>query len=293
MALHDDFNLALIGFGEAGCAFFEGWRLAGRGRVRAFDIKTDVPQSRAEMQARYDENGVVGCQSPGAALAGADVVFSLVTADQALAAAEAAAPHLSRNAYWFDCNSCAPDTKRAAAVAIERAGGRYVDVAVMAPVHPRLHQTPLYASGPAAAEACEVLKSLDMRPRIMGMRVGDASAIKMLRSVMIKGIEALCAECFLAARKADVEDAVLASLTDSDPELQWAKRGAYSLERMMVHGARRAAEMREIAATLRGLGLPERMSAAAAEWQDQIAALGLEAGPSDLAQRADRILSKL
>jgi 3-hydroxyisobutyrate dehydrogenase-like beta-hydroxyacid dehydrogenase len=293
MAIRASLKIALIGFGEAGCAFLDGWGQDVAVRVRAYDIKIDRPDTLAEMQARYEAKRVVGCRSAAEALAEADAVFSLVTADQALAAAEADAPHLRRDTFWFDCNSCAPDTKKAAAAVIERAGGRYVDVAVMAPVHPRRHRTPLFISGPAAEAGVEILESLDMRPRVMGQKVGDASAIKMLRSVMVKGMEALSAECFLAARKAGVDEAVLASLTDSDPELHWARRGAYNLERMMAHGARRAAEMREVAATLRALGLPDRMSSATAVWQDQIAGLGLDAGPAELGERADRILSKL
>jgi 3-hydroxyisobutyrate dehydrogenase-like beta-hydroxyacid dehydrogenase len=137
------------------------------------------------------------------------------------------------------------------------------------------------------------LAALNMDWRVAGPMVGDASSIKMLRSVMIKGFEALCAECLLAARRAGVEDAVLASLQASDPGWVWHERGAYNLERMMVHGARRAAEMREVAATLRDLGLSDRMAAATAQWQHQIAALHLPGGPDDLADRADRILSKL
>ena len=110
---------------------------------------------------------------------------------------------------------------------------------------------------------------------------------------MIKGFEALTAECLLAARRAGVEAAVLASLQASDPGWNWRDRAAYNLERMMVHGTRRAAEMREVAATLRGLGLPDRMAAATALWQDQIAGLALPGGADDLAERADRILDAL
>jgi 3-hydroxyisobutyrate dehydrogenase-like beta-hydroxyacid dehydrogenase len=200
---------------------------------------------------------------------------------------------LKKGALWIDGNSCAPATKRRAAEVIEAAGARYVDLAIMAPVHPRRHRTPGLLAGPHATQAMTELAALNMDWRVAGPMVGDASSIKMLRSVMIKGFEALCAECLLAARRAGVEDAVLASLQASDPGWVWHERGAYNLERMMVHGARRAAEMREVAATLRDLGLSDRMAAATAQWQDQIAALRLPGGPDDLADRADRILSKL
>ena len=221
---------------------------------------------------------------------GVQAVFCLVTADQAMVAAKAAAKGLPKAVLWLDGNSCAPGTKRQAAAVIEAAGGRYVDLAIMAPVHPRLHRTPGLLAGPHAEAAISELAELGMDWQVAGTQVGDASSIKMLRSVMIKGLEALTAECLLAARRAGVEGAVLASLQASDPVWDWHRRSAYNLERIMVHGERRAAEMREVAATLRELGLPDRMAAATAEWQDQIAALQLEGGADDLADRADRIL---
>jgi 3-hydroxyisobutyrate dehydrogenase-like beta-hydroxyacid dehydrogenase len=221
------------------------------------------------------------------------MIFSLVTADQALAAAEQTARWIEKDALFFDCNSCSPSTKVASSRLIEAAGGRYVDIAVMAPVYPAKHLTPLLAAGPHAEAATEALGGLGMRVTAAGDRIGQASSIKMLRSVIIKGFEALTAESMLAARKAGVEDAVLASLQASDPGIDWARRSAYNLERMMVHGARRAAEMREVAKTLSDLGLPDRLSSAAADWQQQIADLQLAAGDGALSDRADRILEKL
>ena len=279
--------LALVGFGEAGQAFAKGW--GARASVRAHDLRADQPQ----MRTAAAQLGIACHGDPAPALAGAAAVVCLVSADQALAAATACAPHLMQGALWLDGNSCAPGTKRAAARVIEAAGGRYVDLAIMAPVHPRLHRTPGLLSGPHAAAALSLGQALDMDWRIAGDSVGDASAIKMLRSVMIKGFEALSAECLLAARRAGVEQAVLASLQASDPGWDWQARGAYNLERMMVHGTRRAAEMREVAATLRELGLPDAMAQATAEWQDRLADLHLPGGAADLADRADRILASL
>ena len=286
-------NIAFVGFGEAAQAFLSGWALDDPSRVSVFDIKTDDAAQREEMLARYAAQGVTGHPALRDALAPAQVVFSVVTADRALEAAQAAAAHLAPGTLWLDCNSCAPDTKRKAAEVIEAKGGRYVDVAVMAPVHPKKHLVPLLLSG-SNAQAAEIeLKSLGMQPRIAGETVGEASSVKMIRSVMIKGLEALTAECFLAARRAGVESQVLASLEASDPDIQWRQRGSYNLERMMVHGTRRASEMREVAATVDALGLTGRMSAAAAQWQDEIAKTGAEPGADDLISRADRLLARL
>jgi len=286
-------RIATLGFGEAAEAFSSGWRETYGGAIASYDVKIGQTDGQAKLKARADGLGIRITETIADAVAGAPVIFSLVTADQALVAAQNCAPHISAGALWFDCNSCSPGTKRQAAETIEAAGGIYIDVAVMAPVHLKRHQTPLLVSGPQTKLALEVLDALGMKPALTGETVGQASAIKMFRSVMIKGLEALTGECLLAARRAGVEGEVLQSLQVSDPGFDWTARSAYGLERMMVHGERRAAEMREVSRTVSELGLPSRMSDAIAEWQTQIASLGLESGNADLGERADKILAAL
>lgn len=285
--------VAFLGIGEAAGAFLEGWDRPVLRRVSAFDIKSRGPGTRGWVEERCKHLAVANCPSPAEALRGAGLVLSLVTADQALDAAAEAAPHLPAGALYVDGNSCGPETKRQAASRVEAAGGRYVDMAIMAPVYPRRHLTPVLLAGPHADAASRTLASLGMRPGLAGDRVGQASTIKMVRSVMVKGVEALTAECMLAARRAGVADAVLASLQASDPGVDWRARAGYNLERMMVHGGRRAAEMREVARTVAGLGISDRMSRAVAEWQQAVADLGLQSGEDRVEDRADRILAAL
>lgn len=286
-------RIALVGFGEAGRAFARGWPESERQRIVAYDVKLHDEATRGPIVEACARIGVAFAESLATALDRASHVFSLVTADRAQAAAAQAAGSIRPQSFFFDCNSCSPATKTASAARIAAAGAHYVDVAVMAPVAARLHRTPLLLSGPHAGEALKLLEALDMHPSVAGPEVGQASAIKMLRSVMIKGLEALTAECMLAARRAGVEEAVLASLQASDPGWDWAARSAYNLERMMVHGERRAAEMEEVANTIAELGLPDRMARATASWQRDVAALRLGAGEDRLAERADRILQLL
>lgn len=247
-------QLALIGFGEAGETFATagGWGTD----VRIWDI---LPERRQ----RADALGIVGAESAVRALAGVPLVLSLVTADAALAAARDYAPFLAPGTIWADCNSVAPETKREAAAAIESAGARYVDVAVLAPVNPARMAVPLLLAGTAAGEAETLLRGLGFSNiRIVGNEVGRASAIKMIRSVMVKGIEALTAEMMLAAEAAGVTQEVLASLDASEKREGWHRRATYNLERMATHGNRRAAEMEESCKTLSGLGVEPLMTSA-------------------------------
>ncbi len=287
-------TLALVGFGEAASAFCAGWDGDGVAvNPRAFDIKTDTPATATAKWADYRAAGVRGSDTLAGALKDAEAVLSLVTADRAASVATAAAPHLTEGALFLDGNSCAPNTKRANAEAIDAVGGCYVDMAIMAPVHPRLHRVPVLLSGPHAARAAAFLARLNMSADVVAGEIGHASSIKMIRSVMVKGLEALSAECLLAGRRAGVADIVLDSLEKSYPGFGWGKRAAYNLERMMLHGQRRAAEMREVTQTVRDLGLSGGMAAATADWQQLIGDMELDAGSGDFAARADLILSEL
>lgn len=256
--------VAHIGFGEAGMAFAQPG-------ARAFDLKGEAKR------ADYAAAGVTGCPTGAEALAGAKAILSLVTADQSLAAALAAIPSLETGALWFDMNSVAPETKREAARAIEAAGARHVDVAIMSPVHPKRFDTPLLVSGPHAEAGIEALRALGFTSvRVVGGETGAASAIKMIRSVMVKGIEALTAECVLAAQAAGVLDEILASLDASEKAQPWAERADYNLDRMLLHGRRRAAEMFEVTQTLSALCISPILSEGTVQWQQGIGDLGIE-----------------
>jgi 3-hydroxyisobutyrate dehydrogenase-like beta-hydroxyacid dehydrogenase len=133
---------------------------------------------------------------------------------------------------------------------------------------------------------------LGFTTRIVGTAIGDASAIKMIRSVMVKGIEALSAECALAAHAAGVEAEVLASLDRSWKEQSWAERFDYNLDRMLIHGLRRAAEMEEVVKTLDGLGTGSQMTRGTVQRQRAIGAIG-QGAPDGLQAKVDRITPAL
>lgn len=283
--------VAVVGFGEAGQAFAKGWSL-DRSRIRAFDIKAFDPAKASELQQAYKRLSVDGRTAAEDALRGASTVFCLVPADQALVAARDMTSYLDAGALWIDGSSSAPSTKLQAAHEITKGGAHYVDMAIMAPVIPKLHRTPVLLSGKEAKDASDRLASLGMEVTVVGPDVGDASSVKMLRSIMVKGIEALTAECFLAARKAGVELLVLESLTKSGELVDWRQRTAYNLERMLEHGARRAAEMREVATTLQDLNMPDWMASATALWQERLAGRG-DLGDGEFEHVLDVVLAKM
>jgi 3-hydroxyisobutyrate dehydrogenase-like beta-hydroxyacid dehydrogenase len=265
-------RVSFIGFGEAGQAIASGLRDTGIERVAAWDIL--FPEAAGgRLKSAGKAIGARVASSAADAVRDSDMIISAVTAASSLEAARSVAPHLAGNPYYLDINSVSPGRKQeTAALLADRA--RYVDVAVVAPIHPARHRTPLLISGPQADEISPLLRELEMQLTVIGPEVGSAAAIKMIRSVMIKGIEALTLECFLAAARAGVLEEVTASLKNNYPGLNWVEIADYNLERMASHGERRAAEMEESAATLRQLGLDPLMVDSTVKRQREMGAIG-------------------
>jgi 3-hydroxyisobutyrate dehydrogenase-like beta-hydroxyacid dehydrogenase len=265
-------SIAFIGFGEAGQAIAAGLRQEGVERMAAWDIL--FPKSTGARLRQAAAASKVRCANSAAeAVRAADIVISAVTAASSIAAAQSIKPHLAGKPYVLDINSVSPGRKQETAKLLGDAA-RYVDVAVLAPIHPARHKTPMLLAGADAEAVAPTLAALGMRASIAGAEIGAAAAIKMVRSVMIKGIEALTLECFLAAARAGVIDEVAASMKNNYPGLDWGKIVPYNLERMASHGERRAAEMEEVADTLRELGVEPLMTVATVKRQREMGQIG-------------------
>ncbi|MDC3170398.1 DUF1932 domain-containing protein, partial [Paracoccaceae bacterium] len=183
---------------------------------------------------------------------------------------------------FFDLNSSSPSSKQRSCKSIETNGGCYVDVAVMAPVFEKKNLVPLLISGGEAANAMAALEKLPMNARVIDGPVGRASSVKMVRSIMVKGLEALTAECTIAAIEADVLDEVFASLLEGHPYFDISTHAIYNLERSLSHGKRRAEELREVSKMLDDLRLMNHMSKATANWQKKLGSLEKSSPMSDI-----------
>ena len=234
--------------------------------------------------------------------AAADLIVSAVTASQAVPVAQACAPALRQGAWFLDFNSASPGAKQRAARLVDAAGGRYVEGAVMTSIPPYRIKVPLLLGGPHAAALQPLLDALGFAASVASDRLGVASATKMCRSVMIKGLEAMVIESFTAARAYGVEDALIASLRETFPGIDWEKQGAYFFQRVIEHGRRRSEEVREVAETVREIGLAPWSAEGTAERQAWIADLADEgvfgargapgfARSADWRIEADRILA--
>ena len=267
-------SIAFIGLGEAASTIISGWGNNRADQIQAFDIKLQSNHAKEEIIARASKLNIRIKFSLKELIRDADLIFSTVTADQALAVAKKVSTHLKKGAFFFDLNSCAPSSKQEACENIQIFDGCYVDVAVMAPVSAKKHLVPLMISGDKAFQARAILEKLPMDVKIIEGPVGRASSIKMVRSIMVKGLEALTAECALAAVEADVLDEVFNSLSAEHPHFDIIKHSIYNFERSISHGKRRAEELKEVSKMLEDLRLANHMSKATAVWQSNIGSLG-------------------
>jgi len=263
-------RVALIGFGEAGGIL--GHELAARGlAVATYDILFDSRDSRDAMLAKARRSNVRAAENLADAARDAQLVVSAVTASSALDVAADVARRLAAGQTFLDINSVSPRTKQRMAEHFAKSPARFVEVAVMAALPPQRLRVPMLLGGPHAAELAPRLAAMGLNATVASDRVGVASAVKMCRSVIIKGLEAIATESMLAARRYGAEDAVLKSLAATFPEMGWhAKLPDYLISRVAEHGKRRAAEMREAAQALRDVGVDPLMAEAAAERQDAL-----------------------
>jgi 3-hydroxyisobutyrate dehydrogenase-like beta-hydroxyacid dehydrogenase len=294
-------QIGLIGYGEVGRILAEDLRKQEI-NVAAYDIKLRSDQAGGALRDHARQYGVALTASHADLAAQSDLIVSAVTASQAVTVAKACAATVKPGAWYLDFNSASPGAKQRAAGAIDAAGGRYVEGAVMTSLPPYRIKVPLLLGGGHAAELAPRLVELGFVAKVTSDKLGVASAVKMCRSVMIKGLEAMVIESFTTARACGVEDAVLASLKETFPGIDWEKQGAYFFQRVIEHGRRRSEEVREVAETVREIGLTPWSAQGTAERQAFIADLADEglfgergtvefARSADWRTEADRILS--
>ena len=262
-------RVALLGYGEVGRILAEDLRAGGHS-LTAHDNTPRVDLQRA-MREHAERLGISITDSHASAVMDAELVISAVTASQAFDAALACVPGLAAGAFFLDFNSASPGCKARSAERVNAAGARFVEGAVMTSVPPYRIAVPLLLGGPDAAAALPVLSDLGFKARVASASLGVASATKMCRSIVIKGLEAILIESFTTARHYGVEDMVIASLTETFPGIDWERQGAYFFQRVIEHGRRRSEEVREVAVTVREAGLAPWSAAGTAERQASMA----------------------
>jgi len=255
-------RIGLIGFGQVGQTFAR--HLAGQAQVRVYDQLFDRDPWPSDMAERVRGANVVPCTSPREAVEGASLIFSLVnSAVSSQVAAQVVSLISPQESLFLDLNSAPPTAKERSALEFPGGGVSYVDGGILGSVSLQRHRVPIVLSGPRARQAAELLTTLGMAPRYVSDKVGAASAIKICRSVVMKGLECLLIEALLAAQEYDVSQDVLASLEDTLASRPFSETVRMLVTTHAVHAERRSGEMAGISEALEALQIPPIMSRAA------------------------------
>ncbi len=241
-------SVAVLGLGEAGS------RLAADLATAGADVRGYDPYATEDVQI------AVRAQDPASAVAGSDIVLSVNTAAVSLDVAVAVLPSLRPTAIYADLNTAGPELKREVAELVARAGARFADVALLGPVPSRGLGTPALASGTGARAFAELLGPLGMPVQVVSEQAGDAAAMKLLRSVFLKGLAASAIESLEAAEAAGHREWLKRELAAviGEPLLQRLLEGSRK------HAARRVDEIEAARDLLLELGIEPRITAASA-----------------------------
>ncbi len=265
-------KIGIIGYGEVGKIFAAG--LKGKNGVTSiavWDVKfLDEASGGVELLSAKQAD-VQACASMQALCEASSFIISAVTASNTLAVAQEAAKFIQQGTVFLDLNSASPSTKQQCAALIDAVDGQYVEAGVMTSVPPYGIQVPMLLGGLPAQNMASLLSNWEFDVKVVSDKIGVASAIKMCRSVMIKGLEALVIESYTTARAYGVEDHMIATLQETFPSIDWKKQGAYFFSRVVQHGKRRAEEMCEAARTVQEAGCEPLMTSAIAAKQQWVA----------------------
>ena len=268
-------KLGFIGFGGAGHGLAKGLKQAGVDEIHFYDRMQEIPPYAEAIGRRAAEIGAVREATVQDLLSRVEIVISCVTGAMAVSVAKEAAPFLGAGHLWADVNTAAPSVKEEVAGIVEKTGALFADAAMMGAIPTYLHRVPIFASGRGAGRFSECMQPYGMNIRIIGDRPGQASAIKLLRSIFMKGLLSLFLELLTATHRYGVDETVLGSIAESLDGVPFLETARLQMTKGAVNAERMAHEMEEVIATLDAMGLPAGMSRAAREKLLWCAGLGL------------------
>lgn len=287
-------KLGFLGFGGAGYGLTKGLKQAGLKEIYFYDKNWDTPPYGDVIKRRAAETGAILVKSIEALISASEVVISCVTGAIAVPVAESAAPFLTSKHLYADVNTSSPMIKEEVAEIIEKTGASFADVAMMGAIPAFLHRVPILVSGRGAVRFGESLQPFGMNITCIGEKPGQASAIKMLRSIFMKGLVALLLETLNATHRYQVDQMVLESLAETMDKNSFLETVRVQMTKGVVSAERMAHEMEDVQETLAGLGVPATMTQATKEKLEWCSRLGLkEQFAGEIPETLDEVLEAI
>jgi len=266
-------RIGVIGLGEAGSTIAGGLKTNGALVSCAYDLGWDHREHGESIRARAENLGICLVSSLAEVARSSDLMLSCVTPSSAISVVEHISASLGHNHTFLDLNSVSPRKKETAASLIEEAGALMIDGAIMGSVRALGFKVPVLLSGPRSDEVARTLRSYAMNVEAIPGPLGMAAKIKILRSLFMKGLEALLVETVEAAKAYGAEETVMASICSTLDERPFWAVAKYLLESNSIHAARRAKELEDVLETLYDVNICSAMARASRQVMNRCARL--------------------
>jgi 3-hydroxyisobutyrate dehydrogenase-like beta-hydroxyacid dehydrogenase len=268
-------KLGLIGFGQVGSAFAKGLRKEGFPHIVAYDKMQDTQQYGDMIKRRAKEADIELLSDAEQLVKNSDIIICVTSASVAVESAQQILPFIAPNHIYADLNSTSPEVKERIANLIMETEAKFVDGAIMGSISLYGYKSQILVCGDGAEIFAKALSTWGMNIRKIGDKPGQASALKMVRSVWAKGIEALLIESLLAAYEYEILEPVFESVCEMMQE-DFATLANMLITTDAIHAQRRAHEMDEVIRTLQHVGTDFTMSQATRNKLQWSANLGLK-----------------
>ncbi|VVM32955.1 DUF1932 domain-containing protein [Terribacillus sp. AE2B 122] len=268
-------KLGFVGFGEAAYEMALGLHSEGIDKFYAFDALLDEPSLSERIRERASEANVELVGSANEVLDLCTIVIAAVPANKTLEVARSLTDSFEENLVYVDVSAATPEVKKQVASVVEGKGSLFVDAAMLGPLPVYKHKVPISASGSGTDLFIENLANYGMQITKISDNPGDASALKLIRSIYMKGVVGLMVEFLEAAKTYGVEEPAIRSID----ETMNAKTFVETMNRLVtgsaLHAKRRAVELSGSIEMLQGSNLDASISIAAQKKLERLAELNI------------------
>ena len=269
-------KLGFIGFGEVGFEMAMGFKSEGLDRVLAYDVMQGDSVYGPLIRERVQNSGVALISSPEEVIKNVDVIIVAVPGSKTLQTAKDIVGFFDEHKLYVDVSASAPETKRAVWETVKTSGAKFVDAAMLGSLPQYKHKVPTLISGNGSDELLRLMTPYGMALDKANDNPGDATAIKLVRSIVMKGLPALLMEALEAASAMKIEEVVLKSLAETMNSCTFEVTMNRLVTGTAVHAERRGQEMVNVIEMLNTLNIKPTMSQATFERHKWLAGKNLK-----------------
>lgn len=268
-------KIGFVGFGEAAYYISIGLKEQGVSGIIGFDVMYKDAERGKLIKKRAAEAGVQLLDSLRQVAENSDVLFVAVPSSNTHDVCIKVSKYLRAGMIYADVTASTPELKQKIWQVIKNKGVLFSDFAMMGPLPLNRHKVPVFASGNGTQALIDLMSPFGMIIKKVGEEPGEASAIKLIRSIYMKGVAALMIEMLQASEYYNVSERVISSVADTINSTDFVSTMNRLVTGTAIHSKRRSDELKGSIQMLDEMGLDCSMSKAAKNKHDLITAAGL------------------